>query len=86
MYTILHLGRSIGLEPMTTGLTYQSNSICHQYYYGTFDRVTLSALPTELTPPFEKNTVRTDVRLGFPQSHTGLKPVTSKLEVLHYTT
>nr|DAT47195.1 MAG TPA: hypothetical protein [Crassvirales sp.] len=40
MYTILHLGRSIGLEPMTTGSTYRSNSICHQYYYGTFDRVT----------------------------------------------
>nr|DAT47196.1 MAG TPA: hypothetical protein [Crassvirales sp.] len=30
--------------------------------------------------------MRTDVRLRFPQSHTGLEPVTSKLKVLHYTT
>ena len=75
MYTILHLGRSIGLEPMTTGFTDRSNSICHQYYYGTFNRVTLSALPTELTPPYEKSTMRTNARLGFPQSHTGLEPV-----------
>ena len=41
----------MGFEPMTTGATNRSNSIYHQYYYGTFDRVTLSALTAELTPP-----------------------------------
>lgn len=46
----------MGFEPMTTGTTNRSNSIHHQYYYGTFDRVTLSALSAELTPPY-KNTI-----------------------------